>query len=60
MNYTENYNLKKPEQADFVDVDDLNDNADTIDSKLKANADAASAAQEDINNMWEVVSTWTS
>lgn len=42
MNYTENYNLKKPAQADFVNVDDLNDNADVIDAAMLANATAIS------------------
>lgn len=35
MNYTENYNLKKPAQTDYYDVDDFNANADTTDAKLK-------------------------
>ena len=42
MTYTENYNLKKPAQADFVNVDDLNDNADVIDAAMLANATAIS------------------
>jgi phage-related tail fiber protein len=33
--YTQNYNLKKPEQDDFYNVEDFNDNADIIDEKLK-------------------------
>lgn len=35
MKYTGNYNLKKPEGSDVVNIDDLNDNADIIDQKLK-------------------------
>lgn len=35
MKYTENYNLKKPEQTDSYNVDDFNENADAIDAKLK-------------------------
>ena len=42
MTYTDNYNLKKPGQLDYVDVDDLNDNADAIDAALQANATAIS------------------
>lgn len=42
MTYTENYNLKKPDYIDWADVGDLNDNADTIDAQLKANATAIS------------------
>lgn len=34
MRYTENLNLKKPEQTEFYDVDDFNENADIIDTEL--------------------------
>lgn len=45
--YTENYNLKKPAQEDFYNVDDFNNNADIIDSQLKTLSDGlGSAAQE--------------
>ncbi len=44
MTYTENYNLKKPDSTDFVNIEDLNDNADTIDAALKTAGDSASAA----------------
>ena len=33
-NYTENYNLKKPDRTDFYNVQDFNDNADIIDTAL--------------------------
>ena len=36
---TTNYKLKKPAETDFVNVQDLNDNADIIDTTLKAKAD---------------------
>lgn len=42
--YTTNYNLIKPAQTDFFNVDDLNENADKIDAALKTNADGISAA----------------
>jgi len=35
VKYTSNYNLKKPEGTDIVNIDDLNENADIIDQKLK-------------------------
>ena len=38
-NYTPNYNLKKPAQEDFFDVDDFNGNADLIDTALNNKAD---------------------
>lgn len=37
--YTENYNLVKPAQGDFYNVDDFNGNADITDKQLKALAD---------------------
>lgn len=40
MQYTNNYNLKKPEGLDVVDVNDFNINADTIDNALTPSADA--------------------
>lgn len=65
MDTTTNYGLKKPAQTDNYNVDDFNENADLIDTQMKANADAAAAAstaataaQSAIDNMWEVVSTW--
>lgn len=39
--YTNNYNLKKPDSTDFVDVQDLNDNADKIDEILIGKANLA-------------------
>lgn len=42
---TPNYGLVKPTEAtDFVDVDIINANMDTIDTQMKANADAITAA----------------
>ena len=41
---TNNYKLIKPAQEDFYNVDDFNNNADIIDSQLKAISDKASAA----------------
>lgn len=43
MKYTGNYNLKKPEGTDVVNIGDLNDNADIIDQELKAHNDALNA-----------------
>lgn len=41
--YTSNYNLKKPEATDFINVQDLNDNADIIDAGIKAAASSGMA-----------------
>jgi len=35
LKYTQNYNLRKPEDTDPADIQDLNYNADAIDSKIK-------------------------
>lgn len=35
MKYTPNYELRKPDETDVVDIQDLNHNADIIDQKLK-------------------------
>ena len=40
--YTQNYNLIKPAQEDFYNVDDQNRNMDKIDAALKAHDDALS------------------
>ncbi|NLY80447.1 MAG: hypothetical protein GX072_11340, partial [Lysinibacillus sp.] len=47
-NYTKNYNLVKPLQEEFYDVDDFNQNADIIDAELKKNANNLTQVQEDI------------
>ncbi|PRR85946.1 hypothetical protein [Clostridium luticellarii] len=43
MKTTANYGLKKPEGTDVVNIDDLNTNADTIDTQLKKINDNAGA-----------------
>ena len=37
LEFTTNYNLKKPTYADDADILDVNENADVIDEELKAN-----------------------
>lgn len=41
MNKTTNYELNKPEGTDFYDIDDFNDNMDTIDTELAKKAEVA-------------------
>lgn len=41
MQLTPNYNLKKPEGTDPVDIQDFNDNADAIDAALKKKAESS-------------------
>ena len=44
MNYTPNYNLKKPEMNDTASIDDINENMDIVDSKLKEVSQKADGA----------------
>ncbi len=58
MKYTGNYNLKKPEGTDTVDIEDLNENADKIDEELKNHVDNKIqhvSTQERVywNNKWK-------
>lgn len=48
MQLTPNYNLKKPEGIDPVDIQDFNDNADILDAELNKKADSSGG---DISNM---------
>ena len=41
MQLTPNYNLKKPEGTDPVDIQDFNDNADVVDAALKKKAESS-------------------
>ena len=40
MQTTTNFGLKKPEGTDYINVNDLNENADKIDTELKSHADS--------------------
>lgn len=41
--YTKNYNLEKQQGNEYVSIEGLNKNFDTVDLQLKANADAIAA-----------------
>ena len=43
--YTTNYNLKKPAQEDFYNVEDFNSNADILDTELKTLSDGTTAGE---------------
>ncbi len=47
MQNTTNYLLKKPELTDYVNVEDLNENADIIDAELKRQDDELVAHKAD-------------
>jgi hypothetical protein len=52
MTTTTNYGLKKPSYTDPADIDDLNDNADSIDTALHdldTNKEAVSNKSQDID-----------
>lgn len=51
MQYTTNYNLKKPESGDDVTPTPFNDNADTIDSKLKEANDSITGINNSISSI---------
>ena len=49
MKYTQNYNLRKPEDTDPADIQDLNYNADAIDGKLKELEDEQTTHEQATN-----------
>lgn len=51
MQYTTNYNLKKPESGDDVTPTPFNDNADIVDSKLKEVNDSISGINDKVKNI---------
>jgi len=53
MKYTGNYNLKKPEGTDAVNIEDLNDNADIIDSELKKANEKVSTAGDMLKSIYD-------
>lgn len=52
MEYTQNYNLKKPGQEDFYNVEDFNENADIIDQKLKEIEDKTQNINVTLDTSW--------
>ena len=51
MQYTTNYNLKKPESGDDVSPTPFNDNADTVDTQLKGLNDAVTTLNGKVKNI---------
>lgn len=51
MQYTTNYNLKKPESGDDVTPTPFNDNADIVDSKLKEVNDSITGINASISTI---------
>lgn len=51
MQYTTNYNLKKPEAGDDVSPTPFNDNADTIDTQLKTLNDTVTTINGKVKNI---------
>lgn len=50
MQTTSNYALKKPEATDYYNIDDFNANMDTIDVKIKLNADNSASHAANTSN----------
>lgn len=51
MKYTDNFNLKKPEQTDFYNVDDFNENFGTIDAEMKNRKETQAQDARDIADL---------
>ena len=51
MKLTTNYGLKKPEGNDVVNIDDLNYNADILDSAIKENKNSILTNTQLINSL---------
>ena len=51
MQYTTNYNLKKPEAGDDVSPTPFNDNADRVDTQLKGLNDAVTTLNGKVKNI---------
>ena len=49
MKLTTNYELKKPDASDIVNIDDFNYNADAIDSAIKTVEEVVSANKTSIH-----------
>jgi len=49
MRYTDNYNMKKPELDEYIEIDDLNENFDAIDERMKVNEDKGNDNETSIN-----------
>lgn len=47
MRYTQNYELKMPDESDYINLDDFNHNAEVIDQKIKEIEDKSSSAKTD-------------
>ncbi|PEB56252.1 hypothetical protein CON65_15965 [Bacillus pseudomycoides] len=48
MKNTLNYNLKKPDLEDYVNVADLNDNMDIVDGEIKKNTDKIDVLEQNL------------
>ncbi len=54
MKYTSNYKFKLPEQTDTINIDDLNENTEQLDSKIKELENKTATVT--LSNTFEVVS----
>lgn len=57
MQYTTNYNLKKPEIGDDVSPTPFNDNADAVDTQLKSLNDKVNGVDTQLKSLNNAVTT---
>ena len=49
--YTDNLNLKKPDETDFVDINDINKNMDAIDDAVSLSEQKIAKLKDDVGNI---------
>ena len=49
--YTENLNLKKPDETDFVDIKDINENMDAVDSAITENTQKIKELEDSLTTL---------
>ncbi len=55
--YTENLNLKKPDETDFVDIKDINENMDAVDNAIASNEQRIEEIEKNQNSIPYAVCT---
>lgn len=58
-NTTQHYNLTKPDESDFFDINDFNSNSDKIDTAMYNNANEIDAINETLDNLSEIIDEHT-
>lgn len=58
MQYSENYNMNKPDRADQYNLDHWNENTDIIDTQLKSQEDRIAQNESDIDDLDSLILTF--